>query len=109
MNKLFQVLILLNIVGCAGHKVMRGNVAMKVSDSQAHICMGDDEVKAGDQIIFMNNDCNQYDNNIEGLQGLCKLLTLGKGTVVKTINSHYSLVKTDGSFTFKEGTMVQKK
>ena len=32
------------LAGCA-HSTMRGSVAMKASDDEAHICMGDKEVK----------------------------------------------------------------
>ncbi|MBK24526.1 MAG: hypothetical protein CME70_11080 [Halobacteriovorax sp.] len=111
MNLLIKVFFLGWLVSCSSnpHKFMRGNVVMKMSEKDAHICLGNNEVDVGNSIIFYNNDCNQYDNSIEGLGGLCKLIEIGKGRVESIINSHYSLVKTDGSFQFKEGDLVRVK
>lgn len=108
MNILFLMITALFISSCASHQMMRGNVAMKLSKDKAHICLGDNEVKLGDTINFYNSECVDYDNTKEGLDGLCKLVLLGSGTVNKTLNSHYSEVSTNGDFEFKEGTMVEK-
>lgn len=37
--------------GCA-HGLMRGSVAMKANEDEAHVCMGDKEVKAGDRVAL---------------------------------------------------------
>ena len=42
--KVLGLLILsISMAGCA-HSVMRGSIAMKVSDTEAHVCMNNDEV-----------------------------------------------------------------
>lgn len=88
---------------------MRGSVAMKLDKETAHVCLGDNEVKKGDKVLlFYYNDCEQVDSEERGLRALCTLRKLETGKVTKIHNSHYSTVKTDGSFKFKEGTLVQR-
>jgi len=107
-KKLSLLMLPLILVSCAtGHKYMRGSVTMKLDESTAHICLGDNEVKQGDMILFYYNDCEQYDSQGDGLDALCTLRKLGKGEITRIMGSHYSTVKTDGSFKFKEGTLVQ--
>ncbi len=108
MRFLLITLLILLVSSCASHHMMRGNVAMKIDKKTAHICLGDNEVKAGDKINFYNSECADYDNSKKGLEGLCKLILLGTGEVKKILSSHYSEVKTDGSFNFNEGTMIEK-
>lgn len=40
---------------CAHHQMMRGSVAMKTTDREAHVCLGDDEVKVGDHVTAYRN------------------------------------------------------
>ena len=53
------------------------------------------------------NNCEKYDSSKEGLDALCTLKKLGRGMITKTMGSHYSTIKTDGSFEFEEGTLVE--
>ena len=116
--KSFLVLtgIAMFLTGC-GHSMMRGTVAMKMDKDEAHVCLGDNAVKSGDKVGFFKNNCKRVPGSGGGGAGErggggseveCNLLKLGEGTVSKTLNSHYSLVKTDGSFSFDEGTLVEK-
>lgn len=114
---MFKKIVILSVpfilASCAStnHKYMRGSVAMKLDNKTAHVCLGDNEVKTGDKVLFYYNDCEQIDPEVAevgGLKGLCTLKKLGTGEVTKIHNSHYSTVKTDGSFKFKEGTLVQR-
>jgi|TARA_B100000749_G_scaffold280077_2_gene274659 hypothetical protein len=100
------------LTGC-GHSMMRGTVAMKTGKDEAHICLGDNAVKGGDKVAFFENNCistgsGDSERGGGGREIECNLLKIGEGTVSKTLNSHYSLVKTDGSFSFEEGTMVER-
>ena len=111
---MFKKIVILSIpfvlASCAStnHKYMRGTVAMKLDNKTAHVCLGDNEVQPGDKILFYYNDCEQVDPEVGGLKGLCTLKKLGTGKVTNIHNSHYSTVRTDGSFKFKEGTLVQR-
>ena len=101
-----------SLVGCASHSKMRGSVAMKASDREAHVCLGDDEVKVGDRVSAYRNECKssgaEGGERKIGRSVSCKLEKLGGGKVVSILNSHYSTVEFDQGVSFNEGTVVQK-
>lgn len=101
-----------SLAGCASHSMMRGSVAMKASDREAHVCLGDDDVKVGDRVVAFRNECkpkSNFDAAERGSRGVtCKLEKLGGGKVVSLLNDHYSTVEFDQGVTFEEGTVVQK-
>tara|TARA_B100001248_G_scaffold227481_1_gene185949 strand:- start:14915 stop:15250 length:336 start_codon:yes stop_codon:yes gene_type:complete len=108
MKKIFIISIIsLMMAGCSS-SMKRGTVAMKMSNDRAHVCLGDSSVKSGDRVAFYKNNCKRFGSSREGVDVICSLKKLGEGTVSKILNSHYSEVETDGSFKFKEGTLVQK-
>lgn len=109
MKILSLLFLILFTVSCATHKFMRGTVAMKVDESTAHVCLGENDVKRGDRVIFYKNECNSVGGARSGGDGECELKILGEGKVDKILNSHYSQVETNGKFSFEEGTLVQKK
>lgn len=99
------------LTSCA-HNFMRGTVAMKTDKTTAHVCLGNDDVKVGDKLDFYTNKCTGSTGSARESEGdpmTCEMEVLGKGTVTKLLNSHYSEVKTDGSFKLKEGILVQKR
>jgi hypothetical protein len=106
---LFLVLTTL-VVSCA-HKTMRGGVAMKVSDTEAHVCLGEGEVKEGDRVNAFYNDCQSKDSGgKDGAYGVaCVKTRLGTGIVTKILNDHYSVVKFEDGVKFTEGTFVEKR
>lgn len=109
LNFLFLVLTTL-VVSCA-HNTMRGGVAMKVSDTEAHVCLGEGEVKEGDKVIAFYNDCQGKGNGgKDGAYGIpCVKTRLGTGIVTKILNDHYSVVKFEDGVKFTEGTFVEKR
>lgn len=113
MNLLIAALTSLVLVSCAHqeHATMRGSVAMKMGADTAHVCMGNNEVKAGDRVVAFKNVCknNQTDINTRShLKTYCSKEKVGEGTVVATLNEHYSEVKFDQGVEFQEGTIVEK-
>jgi hypothetical protein len=99
-----MLLVAAALTGCA-HGVMRGSVAMKAANNEAHVCLGDGEVKVGDRVKFFKSECNAEG----GLAGFsCKKIERGGGTVLQTLNEHYSIVKVDEGVAFEEGTIVEK-
>lgn len=100
--------------GCA-HSTMRGSVAMKASDDEAHVCMGEKEVKEGDTVALFKNVCTspkggggRGDRGGDGFGG-CKKVRLGEGNVERVLNEHYSVVKVNPGVQFEEGNIVEKK
>ena len=109
MKQLLLLIAAATILSSCAHSFMRGTVAMKVDDRTAHVCLGDDSVKKGDKIRFYTNECIEGEGKDDGGgTRSCRLETIGEGIVSKTLNSHYSLVKTSKKFSFREGTLVQK-
>jgi N-methylhydantoinase B/oxoprolinase/acetone carboxylase alpha subunit len=108
--KLFMVssLILVGLSGCA-HGIMRGSVAMKTSDTEAHVCMGKGEVSAGDRVRLFENACGGEGAGVRsGVGTSCEKRELGMGTVEEVLNEHYSVVKFDKGVRFEKGTFVEK-
>ena len=82
---------------------------MKASDDEAHVCMGEKEVKAGDRVTLFKNVCsNAKARGLSGGDGTCEKVKLGNGTVERALNEHYSVVKVDPGVQFAEGTIVEK-
>lgn len=72
---------------------------MKVNDKEAHICMGNDEVKPGDKVRLFKNDCRT--------KGACKKVETGEAVISRNLNEHYSVIEVTKG-TFEEGTIVEK-
>lgn len=109
-NKFSLILVgamALSSIGCA-HAAMRGGVAMKTSDTEAHVCLGDNEVNVGDRVFVFQNDCPGRKSTGPG-QLPCQKVQTGEGTVTKLLNEHYSVVRFDPGVAFNEGTFVEKR
>ncbi len=115
--KLIKVLVFLGSVtvlsSCSTHSAMRGSVAMKTGPHEAHVCLGNSEVKIGDKVRAFVNVCKSSPNAIaqtggKGPKVVCAKEASGAGVVTELINEHYSVVKFDDSVTFNEGTIVEK-
>lgn len=108
MIKASALFTALALFGCA-HGTMRGSVAMKTSEREAHVCLGDKEAKVGDRVAAFINSCPSKGGLAQGGPGLtCEKQRIGEGTVTKLINEHYSVVEFDEGVKFSEGTFVEK-
>jgi hypothetical protein len=96
---------LLLISGCAS-MTHRGVVAMKVSDSEAHVGAGDNELRMGDHVELYRNVCAGAARET-GTRS-CEKRSSGHGVVTKEINADYSVVKFDPGVTFSEGDLIEK-
>lgn len=110
MKTLLTTITLALLLSSCAHNFMRGTVAMKTDKNTAHVCLGNNDVKIGEKLDFYTNHCTGNSGGREegGDFRKCEMKVLGTGTVTKLLNSHYSEVKTDGSFKLEEGTLVQK-
>ncbi len=84
---------------------------MKTSADEAHVCLGQGEVKTGDRVNIFKNVCTGRGTSvrISGTAGSCEMKELGMGTVKDIINDHYSVVKFDPGVIFEEGTLVERR
>jgi len=112
MKRILTTFTLALLLSSCAHQFMRGTVAMKTNNKTAHVCLGNNDVRIGEKLDFYKNICvggGGGGSSREGVgEGECSMRILGTGTVTKLLNSHYSEVKTDGSFAISEGTLVQK-
>lgn len=99
-------LMALILGGCA-HGIMRGSVAMKAGENEAHVCMGEGEVKVGDHVALFMNKCKFKGPRGEG-GAPCEKVRLGEGSVTEVLNKHYSVVRFEPGVSFEEGTFVEK-
>ena len=82
---------------------------MKISDREAHVCMGTDEVKPGDQVALYKSVCTPLKGpDQDAATSGCKKVKVGNGKVESILNEHYSVVKVDSGVLFEEGTIVEK-
>ena len=57
-QKFFILTIALGFLSACAHTTMRGSVAMKINDREAHVCMNHNEVKVGDKVTLYRNLCS---------------------------------------------------
>jgi hypothetical protein len=94
--------------GCAAHTSMRGSVVMKVSDTDAHVCLGDREVNVGEPVRLYRNVCTDKAQAKEaGLPAHCRKEAIAKGEVTQLLNEHYSVVRFPAGTAFSEGDTVE--
>jgi hypothetical protein len=106
-KSIFTAIAALTLVGCA-HGNMRGTVAMKTSDNEAHVCLGDNEVRVGDKLSLFNSVCKKSVQRQHG-ESWCTKKYVGDAEIVQLLNQHYSVAKVAPGVLFQEGTIVEKK
>lgn len=88
----------------------RGSVVMKMTNGEAHVCLGNTEVQKGDSVNLIRHECKT--RKAGGLDGgmdtVCTPITLGTGIVTKVYDSHYSVAKFPENLNFNEGDTVEK-
>ena len=109
MKTLILLVMIAGFSGCA-HNVMRGSVAMKISDNEAHVCLGKGEVAVGDRVTLFRNACVGAAGTSGDRGGAsCEKKEVGMGSVQRILNQHYSVVKFDQDVQFDEGSFVEKR
>lgn len=85
---------------CApGHS--KGVVAMKISDTEAHVCVGKEEVHTGSEIEVLRNVCRREKPYA------CELKSIGTGRITEPLNDHYSVATFPAGVAFQEGDLVR--
>lgn len=110
MKSKWFVMIITGILATGCTTVHRGVVAMKISDTVAHVCLNKGEVSVGDTVKMYSNVCKQNldDTSGAGENSYCEKRLMGNGTVTKILNEHYSVVTLLNGTDFKEGDFVEK-
>lgn len=103
---LVVVITLCLVTGCTS-MVHRGVVAMKVSDTKAHVCVDRNEIGTGDTVKIYRSVCTSTPAQ-KGPGTSCKKELVGTGTVTGALNEHYSEVSVPAGTEFREGDLVER-
>lgn len=95
------------LVSCASGGVQRGSVAMKISDSTAHVGIGGKEVKVGDHLVLYRNECSGGAGK-DTADRTCQKIETGHGEVTQILNNDYSTVTFPAGTKFSEGDTLEK-
>jgi hypothetical protein len=87
------------LTACAAQH-SRGTVAMKITDTQAHVCVGKESVTPGTRLEVLRNVC-------EGPKQTCKLTHVGQGSVTDVLNEHYSVAEFPAAIRVREGDLIE--
>jgi hypothetical protein len=100
----FAAIVSLGAFGCASrHTAMRGSVAMKVTETEAHVCLGKGEVSVDDRVQLFRDVCDR-----SGKRPVCHRQAVGEGVVTQLLNDHYSVVTFPTGTPFEEGYTVER-
>lgn len=82
---------------------------MKVSDTEAHVSLGQGDVEEGDLVALFRNECFQAGNvRIATDHSDCTKAKAGEGRIQKVLSDQYSVVRVAPGATFDEKTEVEK-
>ncbi|MBX9768298.1 MAG: hypothetical protein K2X47_13575 [Bdellovibrionales bacterium] len=96
-------------VGCSHTAHVRGSVALKHSPTEADVCLGRNEVKAGDHISIFKSVCRQRIRGREGADApSCSKVKIGEGRILQVLDDHYSVMSVGEGIAFEEGAIVEK-
>lgn len=94
---------LLFLAACGtGHAAMRGSVVMKVSETDAHVCLEPGQTQVGDHVQMFRNVCTST-----GKRTTCEKVPVAEGVVTALLNDHYSTVRFPAGTSFAEGYTVE--
>ena len=96
------LLLTLGLLAGCGHTMMRGTVVMKTSGTEAHVCLGADEVRVGDRVHLMRKDCSKASKPVQ-----CGQVAVTDGEVERILNDHYSVVRFPAGTAFAEGDRIE--
>jgi hypothetical protein len=97
----FIALAFATLAACAtGHEAMNGTVVMKVSETEAHVCIFGKDAPVGAQVQLFRHNCemkggatpNRYE---------CTKQQVAIGKIATKMGGHYALV------TFPQGTKIE--
>ncbi len=85
----------------------RGVIAKKMSNNEAHVTLGREEVATGDRVTLFKSVCEMIGGR-KGEAYYCYKTKVGTGRISELLGASFSTVILDGSATFDEGTFVEK-
>jgi hypothetical protein len=108
LGRSFVALAFATVAACAtGHQAMSGSVIMKASDTEAHVCLFEEEITVGARVQLYRHSCtSQYGKlgtpSSSRTPYVCEKQAVAIGTISQKMGGHYAMV------TFPQGTQYQE-
>lgn len=109
ISRSFAALALSTLAACAagGHGAMSGSVIMKVSETEAHVCLFEQDAPIGTRVQLYRHSCkSQYADPAKPSSNrtpyTCEKQAVAIGTISQKMGGHYAMV------TFPQGTQYQE-
>ena len=103
-KKMILISVALLITSSCATNIHRGVVAMKVSETTAHVGLNNNEVSVGDHVELLSNQCS----SVKGEERSCRKISKGHGKVTSVINANYVAVEFNQGVAFQEGDFIEK-
>ena len=95
----------------SGHDHARGTVVLSDDGKEAHVCLGNKEVKIGDKVEVFEAICKKEHVAVirsPRYRTKCEKVARGQAEVVDVSDEHYSRVHAFGDLLLKEGQIVER-
>lgn len=95
----------------SGHDHARGTVVLSDDGKEAHVCLGNKEIKVGDKVEVFDAVCKKEQVAVirsRRYQTKCEKIARGQAEVVDVADEHYSRVHALGDLLLKEGQIVER-
>ena len=104
ISRSFVALAFTTLGACAtGHSAMNGSVVMKVSDTEAHVCLFEKEAPIGARVQLYRHTCvTKYGKSYE-----CGKQPVAIGTISHKMADHYAMVTFPKGTQYEEGYTVE--
>jgi hypothetical protein len=101
MSKLAVVVAL--TCACGGHTLMRGTVVMKISPTEAYVCLHPGSFELGDRVRVYKTSCQmKLDRAVD-----CQRRRVGEGWITQALNDHYAAIGVTSQSNLEEGFTVE--
>lgn len=95
------------------HHHTRGSVVALDSEEEAHVCLGEKEIKPGDRLSVYESVCKSEISDdgprVAIRRTTCERIARGEVEVVENSGSHFSKVRALSGLKLKEGFILEKK
>lgn len=93
------------------HSHIRGSVVTLDSPQEAHVCLGQTEIKSGDKLNVYESVCRS-EMDLGGRKPIkkkiCDKIPRGQAEVIESLGEHFAKVRSLDGLVFKEGFIVEK-
>jgi hypothetical protein len=91
------------LTACGGHVLMRNTVVMKISPTEANVCLHPGSFAVGDRVNVYQTKCQMGIDRTVG----CHRYRVGEGTITRAINNHYAAIELATPSRLEEGFDVE--